>query len=98
MRLPLWPILLASCATTAHGPAVVIEREVAHVPSGLQDCPVAPPAVPAPKAPRTLQSVVEWVALVEERRVESARIAALCRQRLLAVNELVGHSTRTTEQ
>lgn len=81
---------LAGCGVTAHGPAVVIEREITRVPPDLTDCPNPPGPVTAPKPPRTIQSLVDWTVAVEAARVESARTASLCRQRLLTLNSLVG--------
>lgn len=91
MKACLVALVVSGCAATTNGPAVIIEREVTRIPAILQDCPRLPPSIPPLPKTRTLETAAEWMRMAAERTKEVETVAALCRQRLLSVNELVGH-------
>jgi hypothetical protein len=92
MRAVAIALLLAGCAAAEPElpmplpPALVAEA----VPVELRSCPVQPAAIPPPRPPRTFDTIVAWVALVEERRAQTAHALEVCRLRLQRLNAIRG--------
>lgn len=73
-------LILMMVAACADEPAP--EPQSAVKPVVVATCPQGSPSPPAPRAPRTVESIAVWATAVERARVQTEAARAICARRL----------------
>lgn len=83
-RAGLLLLLLVACADDEPAPVTKLER-----PSVQATCPQGTPAPPAPRVPRTVESIAAWAVAVDRALVQTEAARAVCARRLAEAARLV---------